>query len=362
MTPFREVRLGELFVPTNGKAKYIHTYLDTHPGPFPVYSASLRDEFGSISTSDFDGHYLTWIMNGYGGRMQEVNGLFSANRDRGVLVPRPEVRIPSLTYLRFLLEPMLVDQAVGRRVDGLKNEYTKLYPSAVEDIVFELPINEDGDLDFAEMERIGDRLERIERIKNETATLEAELRDAELSFDVPEPHKVVSLADKTNFRLSIGQRLLLKDVAPSGVPIYSANVQRPFGYSPHSDGLSFECPSLIWGIDGIFDWNLMPAGHEFVPTDHCGRAEIVNPNLDPEYLLYALRSTRATYGFDRVFRASLGNVGRELTVAVPLDAEGTVSVKIQKDLAMEYKKLDLMKRASLDALKGVLAARLGLQS
>ncbi len=162
MTAFTDVAVGELFVGQNGRAVFIKNYLDKHPGPHPVYSASLVGPFGYVDTFDHDGDMLTWVMNGYGGRVQEVSGKFSANRDRGVLAPRKGVEVPDLTYLRYAMEPVFMASAVGRRVDGRKNDYTKLYPKEAMEQRIPVPIDGRGHHDYATMKALGARLRRIE--------------------------------------------------------------------------------------------------------------------------------------------------------------------------------------------------------
>lgn len=91
MTEYVEIAIGDLFQAINGRAKFVKDYMDVHPGPHPVYSASLTKPFGYVDEFDYNGTFVTWVMNGYGGRVQEVTGQFSANRDRGVFVPRKGV-------------------------------------------------------------------------------------------------------------------------------------------------------------------------------------------------------------------------------------------------------------------------------
>ena len=162
MSSFTEIMVGDLFVGENGRPQFIKSYVDEHPGPYPVYSASLARPFGFIDTFDYDGTYLTWVLNGYGGRVQEVSARFSANRDRGVLVPRDGVTIPDLTYLRYAIEPVFVDSAVGRRVEGKRNEYTKLYPPVAMELPIRVPVTRGDAFDYAKMAQLGARLRRIE--------------------------------------------------------------------------------------------------------------------------------------------------------------------------------------------------------
>ncbi|HEX4516059.1 MAG TPA: restriction endonuclease subunit S [Polyangiaceae bacterium] len=162
MTTFTDVAVSDLFEGRNGKAIFVKDYLDKHPGKYPVYSASLEKPFGFVDSFDFDGTFLTWVMNGYGGRVREVSGKFSANRDRGVLLPRAGVTIPDLTYLRYAMEPVFVAAAVGRRVDGRRNDYTKLYPEEALAQRIQIPVDKRGGYDYAKMVELGSRLRRIE--------------------------------------------------------------------------------------------------------------------------------------------------------------------------------------------------------
>ncbi|MFX8215032.1 hypothetical protein ABTL18_19415, partial [Acinetobacter baumannii] len=91
----------------------------------------------------YEGTFLTWTTNGYGGRIQVISGKFSINGDRGIFLPKNKV-IPNLNYIKHILEPILVDLAVGRVVEGKKNEYTKLGPEVARKATLRLPIKESG--------------------------------------------------------------------------------------------------------------------------------------------------------------------------------------------------------------------------
>jgi hypothetical protein len=361
VTSYREVAIGELFEAHNGRAAFIRDYMDSNVGPYPVYSASLAKPFGCVAEFDYDGQYLTWVMNGYGGRVQEIAGRFSANRDRGVFVPRADVKVPDLAYLRFAMEPQLVAAAVGRRVDGRLNEYTKIYPGTAEGVLISLPVDDAGAYDYARMATLGQRLRRVEEAQRRIRLAQDALQRATLLLEVPEPSVELSLGDQDVFELSIGERVLKSEHTDSGVPVYSANAVAPFGHVATSNLGDFERPSLLWGIDGNFGWNLIPAGASFATTDHCGRLQIKDERIDPDYLFVYLRFTRARYGFDRVFRASLRNVKADVSVVLPLDEQGEPSLARQQDLAVEFKGREAAQVESLAALADVLKARMTVE-
>ena len=144
----------------------------------------------------------------------------------------------------------------------------------------------------------------------------------------------VSLNDKTLFDLSIGKRLLRKDYmeASGRIPAYSSNVFCPFVYTSYSNVEDFSVPYVLWGIDGTFEFNVMPIGEQFAYTDHCGVIKIKNPKINPYYLAYTLEENKHKYGFDRGLRASLSNM-KSVKVSIPVDASGEFDESVQASIA-----------------------------
>lgn len=144
----------------------------------------------------------------------------------------------------------------------------------------------------------------------------------------------VSLNDKTLFDLSIGKRLLRKDYmgASGRIPAYSSNVFCPFVYTSYSNVEDFSVPYVLWGIDGTFEFNVMPIGEQFAYTDHCGVIKIKNPKINPYYLAYTLEENKHKYGFDRGLRASLSNM-KSVKVSIPVDASGEFDESAQASIA-----------------------------
>ena len=144
----------------------------------------------------------------------------------------------------------------------------------------------------------------------------------------------VSLNDKTLFDLSIGKRLLRKDYmgASGRIPAYSSNVFCPFVYTSYSNVEDFSVPYVLWGIDGTFEFNVMPIGEQFAYTDHCGVIKIKNPKINPYYLAYTLEENKHKYGFDRGLRASLSNM-KSVKVSIPVDASGKFDESAQASIA-----------------------------
>lgn len=146
--------------------------------------------------------------------------------------------------------------------------------------------------------------------------------------------KQVALSDPSLFILSLGKRVLKKDYITSkgNIPVFSANVFEPFVYTDQSNITKFDKDFVLWGIDGVFTFNVMKKGTPFASTDHCGTIKIINEDIDPYYLAYMMEETRHKYGFDRGLRASLTNM-KLFKIDIPVKDDGTFDIDVQRSIA-----------------------------
>lgn len=155
-----------------------------------------------------------------------------------------------------------------------------------------------------------------------------------------------SLGDEQLFYLRIGKRVLkeslIKHDTPESVPVFSANAIEPFGYVSLPECQPSANNSVLWGIDGNFNFSVMPKGRRYIITDHCGAIDILTERIIPDYLLYALQEEKRNNNFDRSFRASLTNI-RKFQVRIPIKADGSFDVDEQQRIAADYKELRVLK-------------------
>ncbi len=153
----------------------------------------------------------------------------------------------------------------------------------------------------------------------------------------------VALSDKKFFEVSIGKRILKKQVfySKGNVPIYSSNVYKPFGFLDDSNEsiTDFTHDYVLWGIDGNFEFSVKRKGELFAITDHCGAIKILEPSILPEYLAYQLRVKKYEMGFDRTLRASLANI-RTIIVDMPTNEHGG----FDKEAQLEVTRADALLR------------------
>ena len=124
--------------------------------------------------------------------------------------------------------------------------------------------------------------------------------------------------DKSIFEVSIGKRVLKNEITNdgSGIPVYSANVFEPFGKINKTILEKFETASIIWGIDGDWMVNIIPANQPFYPTDHCGVIRVKGEYLSLHYIASELLAIGKEKRFSRTFRASTERI-KDIRIQIP---------------------------------------------
>jgi len=157
--------LSEVLVPVKGKSVYTRKYGDLNKGEYPVFSASQFMPLTHIDTYDYDGKYLSWSTNGFAGTVTVLDGRFSINGDRGVLIPK--IADIDILYLRYVLEPAFRQLAKGRKGDRGEDEFTKLYPSMIVDVDVPLPVDEYGNISLEAQREIATAYLAVEQYRSE---------------------------------------------------------------------------------------------------------------------------------------------------------------------------------------------------
>jgi len=147
-------------------------------------------------------------------------------------------------------------------------------------------------------------------------------------------NQTFKLSNSEIFKVSIGKRVVSNEIEDNktGIPIYSANVFEPFGYINKDLLKDFKQSSVIWGIDGDWMVNHIPANNPFYPTDHCGVLRINSDELDSKYVAWILNKAGKEVNFSRTIRASIDRI-KGITIKAP-------SIKEQKAVISKVEKLE----------------------
>lgn len=164
------------------------------------------------------------------------------------------------------------------------------------------------------------------------------------------------LSDTKCFDLSIGNRVLSDELVDDGrIPVYSANVFEEFGRIDKQNITDFSVSSIIWGIDGDWMVNIIPANKPFYPTDHCGVLRIKTDDIIPKYMALALQVEGEFERFSRSNRASTQRIAN-LIIQIPSFVEQQKVIdefdSIDKKFLMNRKLLiHYLKKLKINLLK-----------
>ena len=169
----------------------------------------------------------------------------------------------------------------------------------------------------------------------------------EINYIIESKYPLVRLNDKERFSISIGRRVLTSEIVNAKdevnvVPVYSANVKVPFGYTAHSILKSFEKDSILWGIDGDWIVNYVEKNNPFYPTDHCGVIRVLDNEINSYYLSIVLSRIGQEHKFSRTYRASTERIKG---VKIPLPPQS-----IQQKIAEECAEVDKELKDNVDKI------------
>ncbi|WBF52865.1 N-6 DNA methylase [Macrococcoides canis] len=157
-----------------------------------------------------------------------------------------------------------------------------------------------------------------------------------------ENEQLVSLKDNKIFEMNIGKRVKDEELVKGGkLPVYSANVFKPFGYINKNIIEDFTKPSIIWGIDGDWQVNYIKENTPFYPTDHIGYLRINSEEIKPRYLVELIKMQGETFGFSRTNRASMHKMKRMQLVIPSLDVQEKIINELE---ILDYKQEKILEK------------------
>jgi hypothetical protein len=348
---YKTFKLTEIFVPKRGESKYTKAYGATHAGTYPVYSAA-SEPLTFIDTYDYDGEYLTWNTNGFGGYISVLEGKFSVNGDRGILIPlREDV---SLFYVAKTLQGDLRKLAKGRLGDMGKNEFTKVSLDTIKkkaSVTFPLLSSDEKKFDLEMQLRIAEDFKKIDQLKDYILTQSKELLASKFDIALTGDSIKVALSDLFDLDQSTNSSGFTKKFVnqhQGDIPVYSAsNDEESVGYGYVADnlpGIKYFENTLTWNIDGsvgqaTFRMGRFSLSEKVIPL-------ILKPEwqnkIDLEYIKYILEEKAAERGFGYSNKAGKSRIG-DIEIEIPVSSSAEPNIEKQRQIAEEYRSAYLLK-------------------
>lgn len=359
----QNIKLIEIVDPVRGNSAYTKEYGDKNKGEYPVYSASNTLPLTYIDSYDYDGEYLTWSTNGFGGFLRIISGKFSVNGDRGVLIPKKNVGI-DIWYLKYALQPVLRELAKGRRGDKGKNEFTKVPLAIIKKVCVDVPVDLNDNISIEAQGILIKKYKTIELLQNFAKTHISELNDTAINIPILSEGIVLKIGDifdlskKTNTSYFTKQFV---DLNKGDIPVYSASKDEKavtYGFvKDNIKGVQYFQNILTWNIDGS-------VGKAFFRKDRFSLSEKVIPLIlqekwdgliDYDFIKYSLEEKAVESGFGFSNKAGKSRI-KDIEISIPKVRENgkdAPNIIEQKKLAKKYKEMYSLKENFIERLEEI---------
>lgn len=177
---YKEVDLKELFDYKRG-GSCTKAFCNKHKGEYPVWSANNITPLAMVDFYQYDGKYISLSRNGIAGKITILDGRFSINEDRFLLIPK----VDSIDYdfIKYTVEPILRSKKKGREGHNGQNEFTKLSYTILNKVKIKVPINTDGSYDLETQKEISQKYEKLYKVKEGICEIISNLIDTEVLIE-----------------------------------------------------------------------------------------------------------------------------------------------------------------------------------
>lgn len=338
---FNEYVLEELFEFPAISSGMTEDFARRHPGPIPVYGGKKTETALSHIQDEIPGvryfeNCLAWNREGSIGYVFHHRHRFTTNDHHRPMILKEEYKeFIDLDYCQIVIENAILTMGLTWGKTASKEKVSK--------VIIKIPVDESGNPDIQYQIKYAKKLNTIQKVFKKLEYYYQKLDNSILAINSDSAVTTLKLSDENLFSLSIGKRVLKKDVLLTGIPLYSANPLEVFGYVQEEQLKNFGKPSILWGIDGKFVWNYIDKNQVFSITDHCGRLQILDDNINPKYVYYYLRKEAPNEGFSRTYRASIKRMKETISIEVPIDEDGNFDLEKQDLLVEKYERLEALK-------------------
>ena len=344
--------LSEIFKIEKGKSKYTRNFGNSNKGEFPVYSASNFEPLTHINTFDYDGVYLTWATNGFAGYIKLIEGKFSINGDRGLLVPKIEGL--NLKVIKELLQPTFRNLAKGRKGENGEDEFTKVYPSMIENIEIQLPINSEGNIDINSLKIIEEQINTVNEIKSKISVYKKQIEELNVEIINNYSNKDYKIDEILEI---IGEDNITKAYIEQNkgeYPVYSGQLENEgiFGYINY---YKYDETLLTWVTYGNSGRIKKVTGKFNIGRNNCGLRP-KSYKIDLDYIMYIVEPIFVENVKGEKQKSLPQSIVKNLSIPIPINTKGEFDLEAQKEIAEKYRKIEQIKKsisAELDKIANI---------
>jgi len=339
---YKYYEIKDIFDIKKGLSKYTRNYGNLNNGDFPVYSASNNAPLTYIDTYDYDGKYLTWATNGFAGYIKVINGKFSINGDRGLLnLIQNNINIE---YIKNYLEPILREKAKGRIGEKGKDEFTKVYPSMLENIKIPLPIKYNK-IDLEIQNQIVEKIKLTEELKIKIKEYKNYIKNINIEIENDFNYKEVKINDIFIIKKGLSKYTNKHIQENNGeYPLYSSATIND-GIIGYINSYDYDLNCITWTTDGIHAGTVFLRDNKFSMTTHCG-ALILNDDKDNlllKYIMFYLKNNLKQYAIGEQNKRVTVNIIKNVLIKIPINLNNEFDIHIQQEISKKYQIIENIK-------------------
>jgi type I restriction-modification system DNA methylase subunit len=355
---YSNFKLKDLFSIERGKSKYTKKFGNQNKGDFPVYSASNNAPLTHINSFDYNGKYLTWATNGFAGYIMVIDGKFSINADRGLLKPIKESI--NITYIKNVLEPTLRGLAKGRKGEKGEDEFTKVYPSMIENVEIKMPINENGDFDIEAQNEIVEKILFVQELKSKIREYKNQIKDLNIEIASGFNYKESKISEIFDFQDGYAfpssvytsnstdiKLIRIQDVNQKSVP-KTVRIPKKFKF-PNKDKFVVKNGDYLLSLSGAAGFNLIKwSGEKGYLNQRISKINLKETVTESfidgfeEILIDQVHSELNSLG-----KGANNNLSRkdilDIVLKLPIDKNGIFDKESQKEISDRYLKINSIK-------------------
>ena len=274
----------------------------------------------------------------------------------------------NITFVQNIIEPILRNLAKGRKGDRGKDEFTKVYPSMIENVDIKIPKLTTNQFDIEAQNKIVRKIQYIDDLKSNVKSLKNQLNLT--LIDLREKSEEIFFKDiliqeildspPTNSGLKKLHVSLNKN-SSANIPVYSAskNKDKIFGWvNEESKWKKYE-NVLTWNKDGSANY-VFYRKERFVPYEKVKILKIKSKysnSLLYEYLKIVIQDRMILEGFDFNFKCSMARV-LKLYIPIPYSKKGEINTKAQRRFAEKYYTIERIKSQIIKELDRILNSKI----
>ncbi len=316
---------------------------------------------------------MTWATNGFAGYIMVIDGKFSINADRGLLKPLKDNI--NITYIKNVLEPALRGLAKGRKGEKGEDEFTKVYPSMIENVEIKMPVNTNGYFDIDAQNEIVSKIlfiqnlkQKIEEYKNQIEELNIEIA-SDFNYKEFRMSEIFDFQDGYAFPSSVYtsnttdiKLIRIQDVNQKSVP-KTVRIPTKFKF-PNKDKYMVKNGDYLLSLSGAAGFNLIKwSGEQGYLNQRISKIKLKDNITEffidgfEEILINQIHSELNTLG-----KGANNNLSRkdilDIILKLPIDKKGIFDKESQREISDRYLKINNIKSMISKEMDKVLSVEI----